>query len=68
MKQDEIIAAILRADPHDFDGHTEFSVMTAEQRLTWLSSAAQFYFLTKIKVARQSVPPRAPSPPRSSRT
>ena len=31
----------------DFDGHTEFQRLNAEQRLTWLSQIAQFYFHTK---------------------
>ena len=28
--------------PEHFDGHTEFSSMDAEQRLTWLSEIARF--------------------------
>ncbi|MFP4165109.1 MAG: hypothetical protein ACLFQB_14490 [Chitinispirillaceae bacterium] len=28
----------------DFDGHTGFANMTADQRLIWLSQAAQFFF------------------------
>ena len=28
--------------PEDFDGHTEFARMDAEQRLTWLSGIARF--------------------------
>jgi hypothetical protein len=28
----------------DFDGHTEFSRLTAEQKLFWLSQAAQFFY------------------------
>jgi hypothetical protein len=28
--------------PEDFDGHTEFAAMNAEQRLTWLSEIARF--------------------------
>jgi len=36
---------LLRSLPDDaFDGHTEFHRLTAEQRLMWLSQAAQFYF------------------------
>jgi hypothetical protein len=28
--------------PEDFDGHTEFARMDAEQRLAWLSEIARF--------------------------
>jgi hypothetical protein len=28
--------------PEDFDGHTEFSNMSPEERLIWLSAAARF--------------------------
>jgi hypothetical protein len=28
--------------PEDFDGHTEFTQMDAEQRLRWLSEIARF--------------------------
>jgi hypothetical protein len=28
--------------PEDFDGHTEFARMDAEQRLAWLSGIARF--------------------------
>lgn len=35
--------------PEDFDGHTEFARMDAEQRLTWLSEIARF-----VHDARQS--------------
>jgi hypothetical protein len=30
--------------PEHFDGHTEFSLMDAEQRLTWLSEIARFVY------------------------
>lgn len=39
---DEIM---IRLSPSDFDGHTEFDRLTAEQRLMWLSQAAQFYVM-----------------------
>ncbi len=32
-----------RLKPEDFDGHTEFHRLTPEQRLMWLSQAAQFW-------------------------
>jgi hypothetical protein len=35
--------------PEDFDGHTEFSSMSPEQRLIWLSAAARF-----VHFARES--------------
>lgn len=31
-----------RCRPEDFDGHTNFASLTAEQRLDWLDQAAQF--------------------------
>jgi hypothetical protein len=31
----------------DFDGHTEFASMSAEQRLTWLSHVARFIFVAR---------------------
>jgi hypothetical protein len=30
--------------PEDFDGHTEFARMDAEQRLRWLSEIARFVY------------------------
>jgi hypothetical protein len=35
----------------DFDGHTEFASMSAEQRLTWLSHVARFVFAAREAVA-----------------
>lgn len=36
---------MIRTLPDDaFDGHTEFINLTPEQKLMWLSQAAQFYF------------------------
>jgi hypothetical protein len=34
-------------EPADFDGHTEFASMSAEQRLTWLSQVAKFIFVAR---------------------
>jgi hypothetical protein len=31
----------------DFDGHTEFAYMSAEQRLAWLSHIARFIFVAR---------------------
>jgi hypothetical protein len=35
----------------DFDGHTAFASMSAEQRLTWLSHVARFVFVAREAVA-----------------
>jgi hypothetical protein len=35
----------------DFDGHTEFASMSAEQRLAWLSHIARFVFVAREAVA-----------------
>ena len=32
-----------QASPEDFDGHTEFARMTADQRLSWLDEANAAY-------------------------
>jgi len=34
--------ALAATRPEDFDGHTEFSKLTPEQRLEWLYQAATF--------------------------
>ena len=34
--------ALAACRPQDFDGHTEFSKLTPEQRLDWLCQAATF--------------------------
>ena len=49
-KFDEALAA---CRPQDFDGHTEFSQLTSEQRLEWLCQAATFIYEFKGK-ARSS--------------
>ena len=33
-----------KCNSEDFDGHTAFSEMTPEQRLLWLSHAAEFAY------------------------
>ena len=35
----------------EFDGHTEFGSMSAEQRLTWLSHVARFVFVAREAAA-----------------
>ena len=39
---DECRKMLKNAPPADFDGHTEFVIMTPEERLMWLSQSAQF--------------------------
>jgi hypothetical protein len=46
-----------RLKPEDFDGHTEFHLLTPEQRLMWLSQAAQFWYECG-GLARQSKDPK----------
>ena len=37
--------ATIKALSHaDFDGHTDFFQLSAEEKLMWLSQVAQFYF------------------------
>jgi hypothetical protein len=38
----EFADALAQCTPEDFDGHTEFSRLTPEQRLDWLFQAATF--------------------------
>ncbi len=38
--------------PTDFDGHTSFSLMNAEERLLWLSNAASFILETRGELKR----------------
>jgi len=42
--------------PEDFDGHTEFYRLTPEQRLDWLSRAANFVAEFKGIANRQEKP------------
>ena len=35
--------------PSDFDGHTGFESWTAEQRLAWLSEAAEFAYEVRVR-------------------
>ncbi|MDY6967640.1 MAG: hypothetical protein SVR08_03140 [Spirochaetota bacterium] len=49
-KADEIerFREFVRELPDDsFDGHTEFKNLTPEQKLLWLSQAAEFYYSIK---------------------
>jgi hypothetical protein len=44
-----VIPSFEELRPEDFDGHTEFSNMSPEERLIWLSAAARF-----VHFARES--------------
>jgi hypothetical protein len=45
----EFERALAQCTPEDFDGHTEFYRLTAEQRLEWLCQAATFVYEFKGK-------------------
>ena len=45
----EFARALAKCRPEDFDGHTEFSRLTREQRLEWLCEAATFVDEFKAK-------------------
>ncbi len=45
-----------RLTARDFDGHTEFSRMTAEQRIAWLSSGARFLVGTQRRRGADASP------------
>lgn len=53
---------IADTDSSDFDGHTEFSRMTPDQRLSWLDEAnevyLQFHGLARV-VAEEQAPYKA---------
>ena len=42
LKSNEWIDALRELGPDDFNGHTEFHRMTAQQRLAWLDDAVAF--------------------------
>ena len=42
--REEFERALAQCKPEDFDGHTEFHRLTAEQRLEWLCEAAAFVY------------------------
>jgi hypothetical protein len=51
----------------DFDGHSHFHLLTPEQRLAWLSQAAQFWYTVhpgKRRAAQPQMPPRDERSPR----
>jgi hypothetical protein len=49
--REEFERALARCKPEDFDGHTEFYRLTAEQRLEWLCQAATFVYEFKGKAS-----------------
>jgi hypothetical protein len=40
---DEFRELLKSTTPHDFNGHSEFYKLTAEEKLMWLSQCARFY-------------------------
>jgi hypothetical protein len=38
---------LAQTSPSDFDGHTDFHLLTLEQRLEWLSLVVQFTWMVK---------------------
>jgi hypothetical protein len=49
----EVRRVIARATPEDFDGHTEFSRLTPQERLEWLDSAVTFIEAAKARLVKQ---------------
>jgi hypothetical protein len=45
------VQQFMNLEAADFDGHTEFTSMSAEQRLTWLSHVARFVFVAREALA-----------------
>jgi hypothetical protein len=41
------VPQFVKLESADFDGHTEFTSMSPEQRLTWLSHIARFIFVAR---------------------
>lgn len=41
---EEFEKALSKLTPYDFDGHTEFVNLSAEQKLMWLSQVQQFFW------------------------
>ncbi len=44
MKKESLKSVLDKLSSRDFDGHTSFAQMTAEQKLLWLSNAAAFVY------------------------
>jgi hypothetical protein len=47
LETSRVVPRFMNLEPADFDGHTEFASMSAEQRLTWLSHVARFVFVAR---------------------
>jgi len=54
-------------DRKDFDGHTDFPSLTAEQRLLWLSGCARFAVAAKMNVGNRIHRVRRANPAARSR-
>ena len=50
--REEALAALEKAKPEDFDGHTEFHRMTPLQRLRWLDQAVAMVLKLRLKGGR----------------
>ncbi len=44
MDRELVMKTLAELEPRLFDGHTEFSSLTAEQRLIWISQIAWFVY------------------------
>ncbi|HQO03702.1 MAG TPA: hypothetical protein PLI62_15670 [Spirochaetota bacterium] len=42
MERESFLHCIEHTTCEDFDGHTEFTSLTSEQKLMWISQCAQF--------------------------
>jgi hypothetical protein len=47
LENNAVVSQCLNLQDTDFDGHTEFASMSAEQRLNWLSHVARFIFVAR---------------------
>jgi len=47
LESNPVVPQFLDLQEADFDGHTEFASMSAEQRLNWLSHVARFIFVAR---------------------
>lgn len=56
---EDVLKILKQTSPEDFDGHTEFSRMTPDQRLTWLEEANATYLefhgrvVSELRVAEE---------------
>lgn len=49
--EDSLQQVISHLRPEDFDGHTDFQLLSPDQKLMWLSQAVQFFFENKGKAS-----------------